>query len=372
MNLPRPLIALCFAAACGAAVWRAWPPAPAAFVAPNAAQAPRLPAEYAVEMLPIAAPSAHAATLAEFPDGRIAAAWFAGSREGARDVAVWFSIREPSGWTPPRAIVTREGAIDDTRAYVRKLGNPVLLADGPRLHLWFVSAGIGGWAGSSINHTVSTDGGQHWSPATKLATSPFLNIGTLVRTGPLALADGGWGLPVYHEFIAKRGEWLRLDSNGGIVEKVRLPADGPQLQPAVALLDGNRALALLRDAGPAPGRVRAAATTDAGHTWTALPPLPVGNPNSSVALVRLPSGKLLLAGNPAAGRHILELHLSSDEGRTWKKVREVENAVPDGKIEFSYPALYVARDGRIHLAWTWLRRGIRHAVFTEAALEATP
>ncbi len=372
MTLPRPLIALCFAVACAGAVWRAWPLAPAAFVPPPPPVNQGLPAEFTVEMLPVAAPSAHAATLTELPDGRLAAAWFAGSREGARDVSVWFSLREKTGWTPPRAIVTREGAIADTRAYVRKLGNPVLLADGPRLHLWFVSAGIGGWAGSSINHTISTDGGQHWSPAVKLATSPFLNLGTLARTGPLALADGGWGLPIYHEFIAKHGEWLRLDSSGAIVEKIRLPADGPQLQPAVAVFDGNRALALLRDAGPGPGRVRAAATADAGHSWLALPPLPVGNPNSSVALVRLPSGKLLLAGNPAAGRHILELHLSSDEGRTWRKVREVESATPDPKTEFSYPALYVARDGRIHLARTRLSQGIRHAVFTEAALETTP
>ena len=49
------------------------------------------PACFAAAMLPTAAPSAHAATLAELPDGRLAAAWFAGTREGAADVAVWFA-----------------------------------------------------------------------------------------------------------------------------------------------------------------------------------------------------------------------------------------------------------------------------------------
>ncbi|MBK8889539.1 MAG: exo-alpha-sialidase [Dechloromonas sp.] len=59
-------------------------------------------------MLPVAAPSAHAATLAELPDGRIAAAWFAGTREGAADVAVWFSTLNRGTWSTPRQIATRE------------------------------------------------------------------------------------------------------------------------------------------------------------------------------------------------------------------------------------------------------------------------
>ena len=37
--------------------------------------------------------------------------------------------------------------------------------------------------------------------------------------------------------------------------------------------------------------------------------------------------------------------------------------------EFSYPALLQARDGRIHLAYTWRRQGIKHAVFNEAWLD---
>ncbi len=43
---------------------------------------------FSEHLLPNPAPSAHAPTLAELPDGRVAAAWFAGSREGARDVAI--------------------------------------------------------------------------------------------------------------------------------------------------------------------------------------------------------------------------------------------------------------------------------------------
>lgn len=358
---------LFFAAALAAAVWRAPRPAPPAFVAPAPATADHLPSAFSSEPLPVAGASAHAATLAELPDGRLVAAWFAGSREGAADVAVWLSLRDASGWTAPRMIADRAGIGADTAMAVRKLGNPVLAAQGGKLHLWAVSASIGGWAGSSLNHRASTDGGATWSPAEKLVTSPFLNISTLVRTPPVSLADGGLGLPVYHEFIAKHGEWLRLGADGEIVDKVRLPVDRPAIQPAVVALDGMHALALLRDAGGGDGRVQTSTTADAGAHWTAGDALPIRNPNASIALLRLRSGKLLLAANPDAGRNVLRLFVSTDDGQTWQASRTVAES-SDGGAEYSYPALLQGKDGRIHLAFTWLRQGIRHASFTEAWL----
>lgn len=366
---PRRLVApLFFAAACAAALWRMPAGGEAAFLAPLPAAATPLPAEFTAELLPAAAASAHAATLAELADGRLAAAWFAGSREGAADVAVWFTTRDAAGWQAPRPVASRTGSARATLAHVRKIGNPVLYAQGDKLHLWFVSAAIGGWAGSSVNHSVSGDGGASWSPAEKLVTSPFLNISTLVRTPPLPLADGGLGLPVYHEFIGKHGEWLRLGADGRIAAKARLPQARAALQPAVVVLDRRRAVALLRDAGPGDGHVLAAASDDGGAGWRPLPSLPMGNPNSSLAALRLPSGRLLLAGNPGSGRQALQLHVSADEGKSWRLAREVERA-DDEDAEFSYPALLLARDGRIHLAWTWRRQGIKHAVFSEAWLD---
>jgi len=371
-QLPRWLPATLFAAALAGAFWRAPQPAAPAFVAPPPAVASTLPASFAAEMLPSAAPSAHAVTLAELPDGRIGAAWFAGSREGAEDVAVWYSVQGRDGWSAPLPIANRESTAGGVFAHVRKIGNPVLWAEGSWLHLWYVSVGIGGWAGSSINHSVSTDGGRSWTKPSKLQTSPFANISTLVRTPPLALADGGLGLPVYHEFIGKHGEWLRLSPNGRIIDKVRMANDERTLQPAVVALDAQRAIAVLRDAGPGPGRVRTAHTDNGGQRWEAGAALPIPNPNSSVALLRLKSGRLLLAGNPQNGRDALLLWLSADEGKTWQASRTVESAA-DGAAEFSYPALLLGRDGRIHLAYTWRREGIKHASFSEAWLAgATP
>ena len=140
------------------------------------------------------------------------------------------------------------------------------------------------------------------------------------------------------------------------------------LQPAVLAQDSQRALALLRDAGPFPGHVRVATTTDGGQHWQAGEALPVRNPNSSVALIRLASGRLLLAGNPENSREAMLLWVSADDGKTWQPSRTVETA-PDGGAEFSYPALLLGRDGRIHLAYTWRRQGIKYATFSEAWLD---
>jgi len=129
---------------------------------------------------------------------------------------------------------------------------------------------------------------------------------------------------------------------------------------------------LLRDAGPGPGKVQLASTQNAGQSWQAGAALPVPNPNSSVALLRLRSGRLLLAGNPQNGREAILLWISADEGKTWEASRTVETA-PDGGAEFSYPALLLDRDGLIHLAYTWRRQNIKHAAFSEAWLdEAQP
>lgn len=367
-RLPRWLAPALFAAAFAGAAWRVPTPAAPAFVPPPPAVASTLPATFSATMLPRAAASAHAAALVELPNGRVAAAWFAGSREGAADVAIWFSVLDPNGWRKPAPIANRESTAGGTFAHVRKVGNPVLHAEGSWLHLWYVTVGIGGWAGSAIAHSVSTDGGLSWSKPTKLQTSPFLNISTLVRTAPLPLADGGLGLPVYHEFIAKHGEWLRLSPTGQLLDKVRMPHPRKTLQPAVVALDAQRALAVLRDAGPGRGNTQAATTADGGQTWQAQDALPMGNPNSSVALLRLKSGRLLLAGNPPRGRGAMLLWLSADEGKTWQPSRTIEASDANG-AEFSYPALLLGRDGRIHLAYTWMRESIKHAVFSEAWLD---
>ena len=365
--MTRWLSAVFFAIALGLAFLQAPAAEPPAFVAQPSATPSMLPPEFSLEKLPAAAASAHASTLTELADGRLAVAWYAGTREGAPDVEIWLSTRDNQGWSPPRVVANRADTTAGTGASVRKLGNPVLYADSKHLHLWYVSVSVGGWSGSSINHRISDDDGQSWSAVEKLTTSPFFNLGTLVRTQPVALADGGLGLPVYHELFGRRGEWLRISTSGRILGKARLPSPGSALQPAVAAIDERHGIALLRSADRKNNSVMADVTADGGATWQASASLPIANYNSSVALLRLRSGRLVLATNPHPGRSLLQLFFSDDNGKTWRPARIIEND-PDAAAEYSYPALLQTSDGRIHLTYTFRRQTIAHAVFTDAAL----
>lgn len=329
---------------------------------------PRTSSALQGELLPRAAASAHAVTLAQRSDGSLIAAWFAGSREGASDVAIYSSVYDKNTWSAPQRIVERQRVEHDTQRLIRKLGNPLLWrAPDNVLHLWFVSVSYGGWAGSAINHMQSNDDGQHWSAATRIVSSPFWNLSTLVRNPPLTLADGGIALPAYHEFLTKRPEWLRFDAKLTLLDKARIPGSARTLQPAAVALDEHRALALLRDAGPA-HRIHAAYSAAAGSHWQPAAATVIPNPSAAIALLRLADGSLLLACNPLeANRNQLALLRSRDDGRHWSAPIIIEQGAADE--EFSYPALLQDDIGIVHLAYTWKREAIKHVAFHPGDLD---
>ena len=341
-------------------------------------QAASLPARFSWSDLPRPTPSAHAATLTEVlpakaaaPDApvQLLAAWFGGTREGASDVSLYQSDwTTGSPWQPAGVMMTREGVQRQMGRNIRKLGNPLLLAEPGRLQLYFVSVSYGGWAGSAINRSQSADGGRSWSTPQRLITSPFFNLSTLVRNPGVRYTDGSLGLPVYHEFINKHGEWLHLTPDGRVLAKSRMSMPRATLQPAVVPLDRAHAVAALRDAGPGENRIQWSETRDAGQTWVQKSAREIPNPNSAAAMIGLRDGSLLMACNPISGnRNRLSLLRSTDQGETWTLVRVVEES-PDDRDEFSYPTLLQDRRGSVHLVYTWKRQGIRHAVFSQAWL----
>ena len=48
----------------------------------------------------------------------------------------------------------------------------------------------------------------------------------------------------------------------------------------------------------------------------------------------------------------------STDGRTWRRAVTLE----DAPGEYSYPAMIQAKDGLVHVVYTWKRQRIRHAV----------
>jgi len=217
----------------------------------------------------------HASSLIELKDHRIRAFWFSGSREGAADVTVNSAVFDPASkqWGDEQIVATRSGTQRALHRYVAKLGNPVAgrAADGS-LRLFYVTVSLGGWAGSSITMLTSTDEGETWSKPRRLITSPFINISTLVKGAPFLYADGTMGLPVYHEFVSKFAEILRLDVQGNVIDKQRLASAGQgTLQPVVLVKSPSEALVLTRYSGnDNPHLARSIATEDGGRHWSAV------------------------------------------------------------------------------------------------------
>ena len=114
----------------------------------------------------------------------------------------------------------------------------------------------------------------------------------------------------------------------------------------VELEEDNHLLMVFRTKA---GYVFRSNSLDGGQTWTEASAMrDVPNPNSKIDLIRLrPGGLLALAFNdhakhPAKGcsrcRTFLKVALSSDEGKTWTRIRELEMDV-DGSLRSHYPTL---------------------------------
>jgi predicted neuraminidase len=313
---------------------------------------------------------AHSASIA-ISDGKPVVVWYGGTEEGHRDVAI-FSSSFDQKWSYPRVIADRNSTEQALGRYIRKVGNPALYAwpDG-RLGLYYVSVSIGGWAASSINYMESIDQGVQWTNPTRLVTSPFLNISTLVRTKGLPLSDGGVQLPVYHEFMGKFSETLTLSSDLQVMDKVRISRGKHSLQPAITNLDESSAIALLRYSGDPPSRVLSSISRDSGAHWSTPVRTELPNPDSAVSIANPGHGYLLLALNDLEdGRHRLSLAKGSEDGWTIVKVLEEETETNlDHEYEFSYPSMTIDPEGFIHLVYTWNQKRIKHLRFNREWLE---
>ena len=323
------------------------------------------------------APSVHAASLIALKDGAIRAFWFAGSREGAADVAIYSSVYDPksSNWSAPTVVMDRITAEKGLSRYIAKLGNPVpsRLADG-RLQLFFVTVSIGGWAGSSISAVTSDDEGLTWSNPQRLISSPLLNLSTLVKSPVIEFNDGLLGIPAYHEWIGRFGEFLRVEA-GQVIDKRRMSSGRSAIQPLLFVNDAQDASAYFRQTRGAglPKQIPVSLTQNAGQTWQSAPDLPIANPNSAVAGLVLSSGaRILVLNNIEAGRYRLALMMSDGKSGQWHTIELLEDdeATPEAqRKEFSYPYLLSVDGGGVHLVYTWDRKKIRHRHFSDAWLK---
>ena len=319
----------------------------------------------------------HSAGAVELSNGNIRAVWYGGTEEGDADVAIYTNVWNAANgkWGQEHIAVDLAATRTGSKRYARKLGNPVITrTNNDQLWVFYVSA-VGGWATSSINLSISRDEGVSWITPKRLITSPALNFSTLVKGNPIHFTDGTIGLPVYHEFLAKFGELLRLDSTGDVIDKTRLAWGRDSLQPVIMPYSEQEALSLLRYAGDPPHRILAQHSANAGLSWPEPFKTDMPNPNAAITGISINGGKRLLMvfNDHPEERDKLSLAVSDNQGESWKTIHVFEhwnNEWEGDNQGYSYPSLIQATNGDFHLVYSWNVKKIKHVHFNQAWLES--
>lgn len=305
--------------------------------------------------------SAHASTIVETPNGLVAA-WFGGTREGARDVGIWMSRFVNDAWSDPNEVATGVSP-DGTRVACY---NPVLFytLDGV-LHL-FYKAGTqpATWWGM---HHVSHDDGRSWSSPERL---PDGILGP-IKNKPVVLADGTVISGSSTESVEATPLWrvhfeVSHDNARTWTKVFPAPSSGTgevdAIQPSILTYANGQLQAI--------GRTRSQQlfeswSSDRGRSWSALALIALPNPNAGTDAVTLRDGRQLVVYNASTTARTPLSIATSRDGHVWTERLSLET----GEGEYSYPAVIQSRDGLVHVTYTWRRQRIKHTVIDPTRLE---
>jgi predicted neuraminidase len=298
----------------------------------------------------------HASTLIELKDGSLMAAWFGGSYEGSKDVAIWASVKTGDLWSYPLQVA--DGKVNDSLHY--PCWNPVLFRNSEGLLYLFYKVGPNPreWWGMQI---TSTDEGKVWSKPEKLPDDllgPIKNKPIILPSGVILSPSSTETTSAWHSFIERSVDdgksWIRIPVDTTNPAKV--------IQPTLLLYPHGKIQALMRSNQD---YIMESWSADEGKTWSTISKTAVLNPNSGIDAVTLSSGLQMLVYNPMQsgtewvnGRNKLNIAVSAD-GKNWKEMLELENQ-PEG--EFSYPSVIQTSDKLIHVVYTANRKSIKHVV----------
>ncbi|MCU1441769.1 MAG: putative neuraminidase (sialidase), partial [Rhodoglobus sp.] len=311
-----------------------------------------VPSEFIYESAPF--PSCHASTIAETPEGLVAS-WFGGTAEKNPDVAIYTSRQENGKWLPP--IEAANGLQPDGKPRL-PCWNPVLFQapqNGPLVLFYKVGPTPETWWGM---RRTSAHHGKNWSAPTRL---PDGMLGP-IKNKPVQLPDGSLLCPSSSETESDPSLWrvhFEHTPDLGLTWTRSEPVNDGQsfaaIQPAILFPGGQELLALGRTRQ---GKIFRISSPDLGKTWGPMAATDLPNPNSGIDAVTLRDGRHLLIYNHARlGRSPLNLAISKD-GTHWQAAAVLESAPG----EYSYPAIIQARDGKVHLTWTWRRQRVKHAI----------
>jgi predicted neuraminidase len=308
--------------------------------------------EFIYEQAPF--PQCHASTLAETPQGLVAA-WFGGTQEKHPDVGIWFARRLAGRWTVP--VEVANGVQHADKRY--PCWNPVIYQAprGPLLLFYKVGPSPSTWWGMLI---TSDDGGQTWSLPRRLpedVIGPVKNKPVLLPSGELLCGSStehdGWR--AHFERTADLGRSWQL--SGAVNDGRAIGA----IQPSILFHADGRLQAIGRSRQ---GKLFQIFSSDGGKTWGEMTLTALPNPNAGTDAVTLADGRHLIVYNHTPrGRTPLNVALSAD-GQKWQAALVLESEPG----EYSYPAVIQTSDGLVHISYTWKRQRVKHAVIDPRAL----
>ena len=306
----------------------------------------------------------HGSTVAELPDGTVAAVWYHGVAEKSPDARIVWSRLAPgaSEWTWPEVLYDDPG---------RSEGNPALwVAEDDTLFVFFVTIFGDSWNEAHVRLTRSTDGGDTWAAPVTLRSENCW----MTRNRPLRLDSGELLLPLYNECLAIPTFMRSVDdfatwSENPPSDLSYLLAHTGQIQPALIGLDGGRIAAITRDGLPTQ-RVKRMTSDDGGYTWTQSLALDLPNSGTAVDQVRLLDGHVVVVFNDdPAERFPLTAALSRDGGETFVCQRDLDDECDGDSCSFAYPSVMQSRvDGTIWVTYSHEREAIAWVHFNEAWL----
>ena len=356
----------------------------------------------------------HGSCLTALPNGSLLCVWFGGSREGAADTEIYFSVGRPrytavkekkpdSGrehihdgrvqetlevscdWTEPVCITNMPENMPEA------CWNPVLLVQHEHVLLFFKTGNkIADWKTMVM---LSRTDPVYWGHPRPLVPGDATGGRGPVRTKPILLPSGR----ICAGGSIERGEWqcfCDYSDNYGITWNrtallglnllaLNLPEAGEhgqaepvavsELPPLSAQSFNGRGViqpVIWQEMGrlhmymrSTEGYIYSSVSEDEGKHWTDPQPTELYNNNSGFDVIRVPGGRLFLACNPVRGnwgaRTPLALFMGRENGSRWEMFLRLEK----GKGEFSYPSLTYAFNG-LWVSYTYNRENIAVAFLT--------